>query len=343
MPSRQMLIFGGAFLAVVALAFFWFWPSHSVTTDDAQIEARVVTISAKVSGHLVVLHVGDNQRVAAGDILAEIDPRDYEIRVAKAKAQEAALDAQRGAARAALAAAQITAPANAAQAVAQVAAAQATLDQARQELNRLQGTRIGIVTTRRALDAAIAAERNARASLAAAQARLTSAGTTAQTLAVASADVARLDANVQATQADVAQAENDLAKTRILAPFAGHVARRAAEQGAFIQAGQALMAIVSDERWVVANFKETQLTRMRPGQSVQITIDAFPDLKLTGKVDSIQHGTGARFSLFPPENATGNFVKIVQRVPVKIVFDKPLDPELPIAAGMSVSPEVTTR
>ena len=151
------------------------------------------------------------------------------------------------------------------------------------------------------------------------------------------------DARVSAAAARLRQAELDVSYTKILAPVSGYVTKKAVEEGAFVQIGQALMAIVPDEKWVVANFKETQLTHMRAGQKVKIKIDTYSGKTFKGHVDSIQRGTGSRFSLFPAENATGNFVKVVQRVPVKIVFDEQPDGKKSLGVGMSVVPEVKVR
>ena len=150
-------------------------------------------------------------------------------------------------------------------------------------------------------------------------------------------------AAVQQAEAKLRQAELNLSYTKVVAPMAGRVTRRSIEQGAYVSTGQSLLALVPDDLWVVANFKETQLARMRPGQPVSMRVDAYRDREFTGKVQSLQAGTGARFSLLPPENAVGNYVKVVQRVPVKILFDGPLDPQLDFAPGMSVTPEVRVR
>lgn len=151
------------------------------------------------------------------------------------------------------------------------------------------------------------------------------------------------EAKVSAAAARLKQAELDLSYTKILAPISGHVTKKAVEEGAFVQIGQALLAIVPDEKWIIANFKETQLTHMKPGQKVKIKIDTYSGKTFKGHVDSIQKGTGSRFSLFPAENATGNYVKVVQRVPVKIVFDEPQDEKKPLAVGMSAVPDVKVR
>jgi membrane fusion protein (multidrug efflux system) len=150
-------------------------------------------------------------------------------------------------------------------------------------------------------------------------------------------------AEIEQARAAVQQAELELSYTTIVAPEAGRITRKSVEAGAYVQVGQALLAVVSDDLWIVANFKETQLTNMTPGQPVEISVDAYPHALFKGHVDSIQAGTGAHFSLLPPENATGNYVKVVQRVPVKIVFDAPPDPQHALAPGMSVVPEVKIR
>jgi membrane fusion protein (multidrug efflux system) len=154
---------------------------------------------------------------------------------------------------------------------------------------------------------------------------------------------ATADAKLALAKANLEQAELQVSYTKIYAPVTGCVTRKSVEVGAFVQPGQALMALVTHERWVIANFKETQLTHMRPGQKAEMKVDTYPGKKIKGHVDSIQKGTGARFSLLPPENATGNYVKVVQRVPVKIVVDDEEDPKHPLSVGMSVEPEVKVR
>ena len=151
------------------------------------------------------------------------------------------------------------------------------------------------------------------------------------------------DAKTASAKARLEQADLDVSYTKIFAPIDGHVTKKSVELGQLVQAGQPLLAIVSKGKWVIANFKETQLTRMKPGQEVEIKIDTYPHKTFKGHVDSIQRGTGARFSLLPPENATGNYVKVVQRVPVKIVFEEPPDKKYPLALGMSAVPKVKVR
>jgi membrane fusion protein (multidrug efflux system) len=176
-----------------------------------------------------------------------------------------------------------------------------------------------------------------------AQGRLASANTGPQQVAASEAQAQTASASLEQLQAAVAQAELELSYTKLYAPDDGRVTNKSVEEGALVQSGQPLMAIVPGDVWVTANFKENQIGNMRPGQPVEILVDAYPDKTFKGHVDSIQAGTGARFSLLPPENATGNYVKVVQRVPVKIVFDEPPDPQHMLAPGMSVEPEVKVR
>ena len=192
------------------------------------------------------------------------------------------------------------------------------------------------------LDQAIAAEKAAKSAFYEAQARLRGAEVAPKTIAAARATSNQLMAQFRQAQADLAQAENDLANTRLIAPMDGRITNRGVERGNYVQTGQQLGSLVSTELWVIANFKETQLEHMHPGQHVTVSIDAYPSQGFDGKAHSIQSGTGAFFSAFPPQNATGNFVKIVQRVPVKIIFDKQPDASLALETGMSVMPTVFT-
>src|SRR5437588_3130567 len=183
----------------------------------------------------------------------------------------------------------------------------------------------------------------AQAAVGEALGKLSQAGAGEQQVAVSQAQAETAGASIEQLRAAVEQAELELSYTKIYAPESGRVTRKAVEEGALVQPGQPLMAVVSGDVWVTANFKETQLDKIRPGQPVEITVDAYPGRTFKAHVDSIQAGTGARFSMIPPENATGNYVKVVQRVPVKIVFDEPPDPNHLLAPGMSVTPEVQIR
>jgi membrane fusion protein (multidrug efflux system) len=198
------------------------------------------------------------------------------------------------------------------------------------------GQRTAAETARRAEVQISAAQAQVRE----AQGKLAAANTAPQQIASSEEQAQTASASLAQLQAEVEQAELELSYTKIYAPDDGRVTNKSVEEGALVQSGQPLMAIVPGDVWVTANFKENQIERMRPGQPVEITIDAYPDKTFKGHVDSIQAGTGAVFSLLPPENATGNYVKVVQRVPVKIVFDEPPDPQHLLSPGMSVVPEV---
>ena len=176
-----------------------------------------------------------------------------------------------------------------------------------------------------------------------ARAKLKEAGAAPQQVAVSQAQAGTAGGDVQQSQAAVDEAELELSYAKIYAPSDGRITRKTVQEGAYVQVGEALLAIVPDDLWVTANFKETQLNDVRPGQPVEISVDAFPGKIFNAHVDSIQRGSGSRFSLLPPENASGNYVKVVQRVPVKIVFDQPPDPNYPLGPGMSVVPEVRVK
>ena len=327
--------------AVAGTAFNVYAHRIEDTTDDAAIDGDNVTISAKIPGYVKTVNAVDNEVVKAGDVILEIDPADY---VTKRNHAQAALDAAKAAAEGAQNSAEttdISAPSNLDAAQAQVAAAQANWDKSVADLKRMQHLS-NEARSQQELDQAVAAEKSMHANLEDAQSKLQTAQTAPKAIAQAQANKDQLLAQVKQAEADLAQAELDLANTKILAPMDGRITRKSVEQGNYVQPGQALASLVSEDVWVTANFKETQLRHMRAGQPVTVSIDAYPDVKLTGKVDSIQSGTGAYFSAFPPENATGNFVKVVQRVPVKIIFDQKIDPALSVGPGMSVSPIVDT-
>jgi membrane fusion protein (multidrug efflux system) len=236
----------------------------------------------------------------------------------------------------------VSAPSSLESAVAAVASAQADYDRAVKDARRNRQLK-GIATSSRIIEQSNAAEKMARARLEQVQADLRSAQTSGQTIEGASAGVKTLLANIDEKKANLARAQKDLDYTKILAPVDGKITKRAVQAGELIQPNQNLLAVTSAKLWVVANFKETQLEKMRIGQTVDIHIDAFPKTKFTGKIDSLQAGTGSRLSLFPPENATGNFVKVVQRVPVKIAFVEPPPAQYKIGPGLSVVPTVKVR
>ncbi len=320
-------------------AYHWLSTRGEVETDDAMIEAHITPLAAKVSGYVVELHVNDNQHVKKGDILLKIDPRDYQASLDRATAQYKAAEARLIAGQHNFASTSISAPSNLESARAAVASAQAELKNAQQTLKRLN-TLSDAARSRQSLENAVSDEKQAKANLEDAKARLRSAETAPDAIAASQASVDELRAAVDDAKAAVTLAQINLENTVIRAPQYGRITRKNVEIGAFIQPGQQFSTIVGDDVWVIANFKETQLAGMKSGQGVDIEIDAYRGHTFHGKVESVQSGTGARFSLFPPENATGNFVKIVQRVPVKILFDEKPGAEYPVGPGMSVVPTV---
>ena len=317
---------------IVAAIVFWRHSTHHESTDDAFIDGQTSQVAAQVAGRVVKLYVTDNQLVKAGDPLLDIDSRDNDQRVAQSRAQLA-----NAAGTVEEATAQVSVRRAAAlQADAAARQTESDLTKAAQDLARYRTVDPDAVP-RQEVDAAQAAEKSARARLDAA--RMNARAAHAQVDA-ALAQVRAGQAQVEAAKADLSSAELQGTYTHVTAPIAGRVSKRSVEAGNVIANGQALMALVSEALWVTANYKETQLTRMQPGQAVDITVDAFPDVSFRGHVDSIQRGTGSYFSALPAENATGNYVKVVQRVPVKIVFDDDRVKNYPIGPGMSVKPDV---
>ena len=426
---RSVLIIAAVVLVLGAIfgVRYWLYSRSHESTDDAFIDGHIIQVSPKASGYVAKIYVSDNQQVKEGDLIAELDARDYEVKLQQAKAaldaglakeneaktnvtltratssasvQQARATVQKsrsdvassraGAAslrsRANEAASAIsTAQANLAQTQAQVVAAQADVTRANADVERyrelyakdeisqqrlvqaettantaaaqLEAARQRVVAAearvneaRAAQSAAAQTAQQAQTQIGGAQAgvnealgRLAQANAAPQQVAVSQAQAETAGATTEQLRAQVAQAELELSYTKIYAPETGRVTRKSVEEGALVQIGQPLLAIVPGDVWVTANFKENQIGRMTPGQAVEISVDAYPDKVFKGHVDSIQAGTGARFSLIPPENATGNYVKVVQRVPVKIVFDESPDPKHMLAPGMSVVPEVAVK
>ena len=340
--SRWPLIALGVAVAIAAIGalIYWLLTKDQQNTDDAYTDGRAVMIAPKVGGYVTQLAINDNQRVKEGDLLIQIDPRDYITARDQAAGQLAAAQAQLDNARVALAKAGTTYPAQLKQAQGQLLEAQGRLYQAQREHER-QHHVDREATTQQTIDTSDANLKIADGQVDEAEAQLRQAELVEQNIAQAEAQVKQLEGQVLQAKASLDQAELNLSYTRVTAPHDGWVTKRNVEQGSLVQPGTLVMALVEPEMWITANYKESELTRMRPGQRVRIRIDAYPDLKLEGHVDSVQLGSGSRFTAFPPENATGNFVKIVQRVPVKIVIDKGLDPNVPPPPlGVSVIPTV---
>jgi membrane fusion protein, multidrug efflux system len=397
---RRSVIAIVAVVILMAGVFVWLHSRGREDTDDAQVDGRITQIAARVGGTVVKVNVDNNQPVGGGAVLVQLDPRDYQLAVDRARAELADARATAAAARTGVPIAQVetragvsTASGGVEQAEAAVTGAQHEIEvaqanlaaaQARQrereaaatkasrDVERLRALVEKDEISRQQFDAAVAAADSARAAVEAAaseviaargtitvaqqraaqaratasQARagLTTAQTAPQQLQVTQARAAAADARAQLAEAALKQAELNLAYTTIAAPGAGIISRKSVEPGQVIQAGQPLMALVDlDHVWVVANFKETQLDAMRPGQKATVEVDALGGREFEGHVDSIAAATGAKFSLLPPENATGNFVKVVQRIPVKIVLEAGQDPYHLLRPGMSVTPTVHIR
>jgi len=329
-----LLLVAGGIIAAVLLVAWWLHARNYESTDDAFIDSRTVQISAQLGAAIVDVPVTDNQVVEAGAELVRLDDRDFvaqrdqaQAQVNQAQANIENLNAQIAAQRAKVE-----------QANKQVVQAQASLTFARQQAERYQQLASkGSGTVEQAQQYASNLQQS-DAGLAAAQANATAVD---KQISVLQAQLDLYFAQLAQAHAALEQAQANLARTIITAPVAGRVTKLTAAKGGYAAVGQALMMFVPREVWVTANFKETQLNLMRPGQPVDIRIDAYPGRSFAGHVDSVQSGSGTAFSLLPAENATGNYVKIVQRVPVKIVFDK--TPDVLLGPGMSVVPTVKVR
>lgn len=343
-PGKKPLIILGIVVIVMVIValVWWFMTRNEETTDDAFTEGDAVTVAPKVAGYITDLRVQDNQRVKKGELLVVIDPRDALAQRDQARAQVGVAESQLHQAQAQLALAKVQYPAQRDQAQAQVLKAEADLANARAEYKRQRGVDPR-ATSQQNIDTASAQLRSAEAGLANARAQLEVAEQVKLQIRQQETNVEARQRQVEQARAQLQTAELNLSYTEVRAPFDGYVTKRNVQPGTLVQAGSSLFSVVSPNIWVVANFKESQLERMRPGNKVTLSVDAFPDMELEGHVDSIQQGSGSRFSAFPAENATGNFVKIVQRVPVKIVIDKGLSPDRPLPLGLSVEPKVTVE
>jgi membrane fusion protein (multidrug efflux system) len=339
--SKKPLFILAGVVVVLAIAAFvwWFLTRNQTSTDDAYTDGNSVMIAPKVGGYVVDLPIDDNMYVHKGDVVVEIDPREYRAQVDRARAQLGLAMAQLKAAQVQLDIAHVRYPAQYRQALAQTSAAQAQLRQAQAAYLR-QHSVDARATSAQNIDAADAKAASARADVTEAQAQLASASLVTQQIRQAVTAVDARQQEVNEAQAQLAQAQLNLSWCEVRAPSDGWVTQRKVHLGAFLQPGESLFSLVTPQVWVTANFKETDLARMRPGDKVTIDVDAYPDLTLHGHVDSVQKGSGSRFSAFPAENATGNFVKIVQRVPVKIVIDSGLPRGRALPFGISVEPTV---
>jgi membrane fusion protein (multidrug efflux system) len=338
---RKLLLVGAGLTALAAAADFgwqyWTVGRFEISTDDAYVRADNTTIAPKISGYVAHVLVGDNERVKAGQVLARIDDRDFKVSLDQAKAdvaaskaavmnKEAALSAQQSA----IAAAQAT--------VAADQADQTFAEQDDQRYTALAAKGFGSVQNAQQASSRVSA---ARAAVARDQAVLSSA---IKQVDVLKAELSQAAAAVKRSEAVREQAELNLTYTAILAPVDGTVGNRTLRVGQYVQAGTQLMAVVpTDAAYVVANYKETQLTDVRSGQTVAVEVDTFPGLVFHGRVDSIAPASGQEFALLPPDNATGNFTKVVQRIPVKITLDPASGAQAELRPGMSVTPTIDTK
>jgi membrane fusion protein, multidrug efflux system len=399
--SRQFRVGAGILVLVIAAGAAWFYlTAGRESTDDAQLDARVSQVASRVGGTIARIAIDDNQLVEAGTVLVELDPRDYQVAVDKARAELADAEATALAAQSAVPITSTTAVSNVSSARGGIAQAQGAVSGADRELEaararlttmqarareaeanatkaardveRLRGlvakdevSQQQFEATVAAADAQKAGAESARSQVVEAEAgirvaesrlaqahageqqahaEMSAAQTGPSQVAATKARAQSASAHVQQARANLAQAELNLQYTTLKAPARGIIAKRGLNVGQVVQAGQPLLAVVqADDVWVTANFKETQLRDVRPGQRATIEVDAVGGREFKGKVDSIAGATGSRFSLLPPENATGNFVKVVQRIPVKIVLDSGQDPEHRLRPGMSVVPTVYTK
>jgi membrane fusion protein (multidrug efflux system) len=339
-PSHWRRTLGIALATIIALAVisagvaYWLQSRNYESTDDAFVDGYMTQISPRVAGPVVALKFSDNQHVTQGQTLVLIDPHDFQVKLDQAKAARAS-----AAASLQQAAAQIgVLQANEDQSKANVVVTEADLVQAQQDYQRFTSINPHAVSQQQ-VDNATATFHSAQAKLNAAKQAV--AGAEAQ-LQAGQAQVAAAQAQEQQAEANVAAAALQLSYCTIVAPVAGRIAHRSVDVGNYVSPGQAMFAIVQDNVWVTANFKETQLSRLKPGQSVNVSVDAVPAVTFRGKVDSFQPGTGSAFSVLPAENATGNWVKVVQRLPVKIMFADPRVQQYSLAPGMSVEPSVKT-
>ena len=303
-----------AIVAALLTGIYLFHESHFQSTDDAYVEADIIQVTPKVSGHIVESYITDNMHVKEGDLVAKIDDEIYRAKYEQAKANyERALLNQKNA-------------------KATLKSVDSQIKLAKTDLERYKALYKEGAVSKQTLDKAQTNYDNVLASQTRAKEDIFSKGE----------NVA--DADLKALKAILDQARLNLEYTNVIAPNTGVVTNRRIEKGSFVSAGGPLFALVPDKIWIVANFKENQVGQMRPGQEVSIKIDAYPHIKFKGKIDSIQRASGAKSSLFPPENAVGSFVKIVQRIPVKIVFDEPIDStKYNIVSGMSVVPKVKVK
>jgi len=337
--KRRLLIFL-ILVLLVAAAFFAHWylvGRFHEHTDNAYVQGEITRISSQLPARIEQVHVQDNQHVKPGDLLVTLEPGDFRLALEQARANLAIHEAELAQARSRLAQQGSTIAAS----QASVGAAQANLERSQMDLSRVEALRKpGFISEERvstlSADAKVARSQRQKAEADLAAQR--------QQVEALEADVKRLQAQIASAQAEIEQAELNLSRTEIHSPISGIVGQRSARSGQYVPVGAYLMSIVPDEAiWVQANFKETQIGRMREGQRAELTFDSYPDTPIEGRIESLFPASGAQFSLLPPDNATGNFTKVVQRIPVKVTFeaDNPLKGR--IRPGMSVDVKIDLR
>ena len=345
-PRRRIGAAIAIVLVLIAVVFGirrWRWGLTHEKTDDAQVDGHVIPVMAKVGGYVASVRVVENREVHAGDTLATLDDRDLRAALDKANAEVAAAIAASGSsARVGQSGAQVSgARASAEAARAAVSQAESNAAKADRDVERLTGLAQRNVVSRQQLDAAETSARAARAQLAVV--RETSAAADQQIIA-AEAGLRGADARVAVARANRDQAALELSYTVITAPATGVISRKSIEVGQLVQPGQPTMSVVPlQDIWVVANLKETQVRGIRPGALAAIEVDAYPGRKFEGRVESVSPATGAKFSLLPPDNATGNFTKVVQRVPVRVNLTQPQDSTAELRPGMSATVVITKQ
>ncbi|TYP65411.1 HlyD family secretion protein [Stutzerimonas stutzeri] len=337
--KRRLFIFI-ALVLLVAAAFFAHWyfvGRYYEHTDNAYVQGEITRVSSQLPARIEQVHVQDNQHVKPGDLLVTLEPGDFRLALEQARANFAIREAELAQARSRLAQQSSTIAAS----QASVGAAQANLERSQMDLSRVEALRKpGFISEERvstlSADAKVARSQRQKAEADLAAQR--------QQVEALDADVKRLQAQIASAQAEIEQAELNLSRTEIRSPISGIVGQRLARSGQYVPVGAYLMSIVPDEDiWVQANFKETQIGPMQEGQRVELTFDSYPDTPIEGRVESLSPASGAQFSLLPPDNATGNFTKVVQRIPVKVTFanDNPLKGR--IRPGMSVDVKIDIR
>jgi membrane fusion protein (multidrug efflux system) len=335
----------GAVVAILALIWgvqkYLYGRSHQ-STDDAAVDGHIIPVVAKVGGYVANVTVGENDHVTEGQLLVQLDTAELAVKLAQADADLAAARAAAGGPGVTgQAEAQVQTAAGQQGALqAQVIAARVNVNRARDDLSRMQELAAKQIISQQALNASRGQYEAAQAALTAAQRQAAGAS---GTVSGAQAGTRLATARLEAMQAARANAALQLSYTRLVAPETGTISRKTVEVGQLVQPAQQLMSVVADTgAWVTANFKETQLAKMKVGASAELDIDAYSGCKAVGRVQSISGATGSKFSLLPPENATGNFTKVVQRIPVRIAVLRGCGPNRPLRPGMSVAAHVAT-